>query len=82
MVFRLVSLGFRLWQKIILKPGENKLVRIEAPFTEEISSLTIVKLLDKLTQSVIMLKVKFLRNTAMSPGNEMVITLVSNARCR
>ena len=30
-----------------------------------ISSLAIVKLLDKLTQSIIMLKVKFLRNAAM-----------------
>ena len=46
-------------------PGENKLVRIKAPFSDEISSLAIVKLLDKLTQGVIMLKEKFLRNTAM-----------------
>ena len=52
-------------EKIIIKPGENKLVRIEAPFTNEISRLVIVKLLDKLTQSVTMLKVKFLRNTTM-----------------
>ena len=51
-------------EKIIKKPGENKVVRMEAPFTDEISSLAIVKLLDKLTQSVIMLKVKFLRNIA------------------
>ena len=43
-------------EKIIIKPGENKLIRIEAPFTDEISSLAVVKLLDKLTQSVIMLK--------------------------
>ena len=46
-------------EKIIIKPGEIKLVRIEVPFTNDISSLAIVKLLDKLTQSVIMLKVKF-----------------------
>ena len=58
---------------MIIKPGENKLVRIEAPFTAEISSLAIVKLLDKLTQSIIMLKVKFLRNTAM-----LDITLILN----
>ena len=48
-----------------MKPGENKLVRREAPFTNEISSLAIVKLLDKLNQSVIMLKVKFVGNIAM-----------------
>ena len=47
-------------EKVIIKPGEHKLVKVEAPFTDEISSLAIVKLLDKLTQSIIMLKVKFL----------------------
>ena len=52
-------------EKIILKPGENKIVRMEAPFTDDILSLAIVKLLEKTTQSVIMLKVNFLRNTAM-----------------
>ena len=41
------------------KPGEYNLVKVEAPFTDEISSLAIVKLLDKLAWSVIMLIVKF-----------------------
>ena len=40
-------------------------MKVKAPFTDEISSLALVKLLDKLTQSVIMLKVKFLQNVAM-----------------
>ena len=38
---------------------EQKVVKIEAPFTDEISSLAIIKLLNKLTQSVIVRKVKF-----------------------
>ena len=42
-----------------MKPGEQKVVRIEAPLTDEISSLPIIKLLDKLTQSMIVLKAKF-----------------------
>ena len=42
---------------MILKPREQMLVKIDAPFSDEISGLTIVKLLDKSTQSVIMLKV-------------------------
>ena len=46
-------------EKIIMKPGEQKIVKVEAPFTDEMSSLAIIKLLDKLAQSVIMLKVKF-----------------------
>ena len=42
-----------------MKPGEQTVVKIEASFTDEISSLAIIKLLDKLTQSIIVLKVKF-----------------------
>ena len=49
----------------MLKPKEQKLIKIEAPFLDEISGLAIIKLLDKSTQSVIMLKVKFVQNTAM-----------------
>ena len=44
---------------IVLKPKEQKLIKVEAPFIDEISGLAIVKILDKLTQSAIMLKVKF-----------------------
>ena len=35
--------------------GEQKVVKIEAPFMDEISSLAIIKLLDKLTHSVMVL---------------------------
>ena len=49
-----------LKEKVILKPGEWKIVKIEAPFSDKISSLAIIKLLDKLTQSVMVLKVKFI----------------------
>ena len=49
----------------MLKPKEQKLIKIEAPFLDEISGLAIIKLLDKLTQSIIMLKVKFMQNAAM-----------------
>ena len=38
---------------------------MEAPFLDEILGLAIMKLLDKSTHSVIMLKVKFAQNTAM-----------------
>ena len=49
----------------MLKPKEQKLVKIEAPFLDEISGLAIIKLLDKSTQSTIMLKVKFMQNIVM-----------------
>ena len=41
------------------------LVKIDAQFSDEISGLAIIKLLDKSTKSVIMLKVEFTRNAAM-----------------
>ena len=49
---------------------------------DEISSLAIIKLLDKLTHSIIVLKVKFIRNIAML---DMIInsnseTLILNPR--
>ena len=33
-------------EKVIIKPGEQKIVKVEAPFTDDISSLAIIKLLD------------------------------------
>ena len=52
-------------ERIILKPKEQKLVKIDAPFSDEISGLAIIKLLDKSTQSIMMLKIKFMRNAAI-----------------
>ena len=43
----------------------QKLIKIEAPFLDEISGLAIIKLLDKSNQSIIMLKVKFKQNIVM-----------------
>ena len=59
------SLPIFLKEKVIMKPGEQKIVKIKAPFTDEISSLAIIKLLDKLTHSVMVLKVKIVHNIAM-----------------
>ena len=42
-----------------IKTKEQKLIKIEAPFLDEISGLAIIKLLQKSTESTIMLKVKF-----------------------
>ena len=65
-----------------MKPGEQKIVKIEAPFTDEISCLAIIKLLDKLTQNVMVLKVKFVRNIAMLDmvNNSSSETLIFNPR--
>ena len=69
-------------EKVIIKPGEQKIVKIEAPFTDEISSLAIMKLLDKLTHSVMVLKVKFICNIAMLDmiNDSNLETLILNPR--
>ena len=65
-----------------MKPGEQKVVKIEAPFTDEISSLAIIKLLKKLTQSIIVLKMKFVQNVTMLDivNNNSSETLILNPR--
>ena len=66
---------------MVLKPKEQNLINIEAPFLDEISGLAIIKLLDKLTQSIIMLKVKFTWNAAMlDMTNSISETLILNPK--
>ena len=69
-------------EKVILKPGEQKIVKVEAPFTDEISSLAIIKLLDKLTHSIMVLKVKFVCNMDMLDmiNNSKSETFILNLR--
>ena len=45
---------------IILKPNEQKLIKANAPFIEQISGLAMVKILDKGTHSTLLLKLKFM----------------------
>ena len=49
-------------EQVIVKPGEKKLIPIEAPFIEEISGMTIVKIIDQGQTTPMMLKLKFIRN--------------------
>ena len=48
----------------MLKPKEQKLIKVKAPFIDEIFSLTIIKILDGSTYSTMLLKLKFMHNTA------------------
>ena len=66
---------------MVLKLKEQKLIKIEAPFLDEISGLAIIKLLDKSTQSIIILKVKFTQNMAMlDKTNSSSETLILSPR--
>ena len=50
---------------IVLKPKEQKLIEVNAPFIGEISGLVIVKILDGNTHSTMLLKLKFTQISAM-----------------
>ena len=50
---------------VIIKPKEQKLIKVTAPFIYEISSLAIIKILDVNTYSTMLIKLKFTHNTAM-----------------
>ena len=52
-------------KEIILKPDEQKLVKVRAPFIDEISGLAIIKIIDGGTYSTLLLKLKFTCNNAV-----------------
>ena len=52
-------------EQVIVKPGEKKLILIEAPFMEGISGMAIVKIIDQGQKTPMVLKLKFIRNKAV-----------------
>ena len=50
---------------VMLKPKEQKLIKVKAPFVDEISGLAIIKILDGSTYSTMLLKLKFMCNASM-----------------
>ena len=52
-------------KEIILKPDEQKLVKVRAPFIDEISGLAIIKIIDGSTNSTLLIKLKFTCNKAI-----------------
>ena len=68
------SLPFFSKEQVVLKPKERKFIKIEAPFVDEISGLTTVKMLDSKEQCTMVLKLKFVRNRAsLNVTNNSVI---------
>ena len=49
----------------MLKHKEQKLIKVKAPFIDEISGLAIIKILDGSTYSTMLLKLKFICNAEM-----------------
>ena len=52
-------------KEIILKPDEQKLVKVKALFIDEISRLGIIKIIDGKTDSTLLMKLKFMCNKAV-----------------
>ena len=48
-----------------MKPKEQKLIKVEAQFIDEISGLVIIKVLEKNVPNTLMLKLKFTQNLAI-----------------
>ena len=58
------SISFFPKEKVEVKPKEQKLVVLEAPFEEELTGMAITKLLDTKEQMTLTVKIKFIRNRA------------------
>ena len=52
-------------KEIILKPDEQKLVKVKALFIDEISGLAIIKIIDGKTNSTLLIKLKLTCNKAV-----------------
>ena len=64
-------------KEVILKLNEQKLVKVKAPFVDEISGMTIIKIIDGGTYSTLLIKLKFTCNRAllviMNKGKDTMI---------
>ena len=65
--FRFLSRSVAIYpeSEIVLKPNEQKLVKVKAPFADEISGMAIIKILDGSTYSTLLIKLNFMHNKAV-----------------
>ena len=52
-------------KEVILKPKEQRLIKVKGPFVDEISGMAIIKILDGGTYSTLLIKLKFTHNKAV-----------------
>ena len=77
--FKFLNRSLSIFPKehVILKPKEQKLIKVKAPFMDEISGLAIIKILDGSTYSTMLIKLKFTHNEAtldiVNNGTETII---------
>ena len=65
--FKFLNKSLSIFSKehVILKPKEQKLIKVKAPFIDEISVLAIIKILDGSSYSKMLIKLKFTHNAAI-----------------
>ena len=59
------SIPFFPKEKVTVKPKDQKMLTLKAPFMEEISGMVITKMLDTKEQKTLTMKLKFIRNKAI-----------------
>ena len=59
------SVPIYLEKEVILKPDEQKLVKVKAPFVDKISGLAIIKIIDGSTYTTLLVKLKFTCNKSV-----------------
>ena len=59
------SIPFFPKEEVMVKPGEQKVLTLEAPFMEEISGMAITKMLDTKEQKTLTMKLKIIINRAI-----------------
>ena len=52
-------------KEVILKSNEQKLIKVKAPFVDEISGMAIINILDGGTYSTLVIQLKFMHNKAI-----------------
>ena len=68
-------------KELILKPDEQKLVKVRAPFVDEISGLEIIKIIDGRSNSTLLIKLKFICNKAvLDKKNASKDTMILNLK--
>ena len=59
------SVPIYLEKEVILKPDEQKLVKVKAPFVDKILGLAIIKIIDGSTYTTLLVKLKYMHNKAV-----------------
>ena len=76
-----MSLSFFPKKQVILEAREQRLIKSEGPFLDEISGFIIVKILDRRHKVHWYLKIRFVRNEAiLDVGNGSLETLLFNTK--